>query len=393
MINIKLIPAEYGDCVMVSVGDTEQYNLIIDGGLLKTYQKYLKKEISNLTKSKQKINLMICTHMDNDHICGLIHILKNSNTKIIENVWYNGFLQVIDPKYYSKEENQYTSQDNEILDKIISQGMMTDSEQEIGINEGLSFGVLIEHNNIPINTITKGQAICAETVKNKYKLRDGLYITVVGPSEHDIDEVREKWKQDMVARNYMFRVINEIKLTEAFEYQMERVLLSYSNEKTNISEAEDLEKYIGDLSETDESFVNKSSIAFILEYNEKKYLFLGDTVIDDHLMKNIEKEVGFKYHFSAIKLPHHGSRYNITHDFISRYTADEYYCLTNSKKFGHPDLEVLSEIICRNSQYKTIVFNYPIEKALFLDNENWKEKYNYEVVIGDGENVVERVFI
>lgn len=102
--------------------------------------------------------------------------------------------------------------------------------------------------------------------------------------------------------------------------------------------------------------------------------------------------MGFKYRFSAIKLPHHGSRYNITHDFINRYSADEYYCLTNSVKYGHPDLEVLATILCKDSKFKKLIFNYPIDKAYFLNKKEWKQKYNYEVIIGDGKTMVERMF-
>lgn len=36
MLRIKLIPAGYGESIWVSVGETERYNILIDGGLGKT---------------------------------------------------------------------------------------------------------------------------------------------------------------------------------------------------------------------------------------------------------------------------------------------------------------------------------------------------------------------
>ena len=57
----------------------------------------------------------------------------------------------------------------------------------------------------------------------------------------------------MVSRNYMFRVSDKIKLTEAFEYQIERIKSIYTNESFKISENEDLMKFIGELSARDES--------------------------------------------------------------------------------------------------------------------------------------------
>lgn len=392
MMSIKLFPAEYGDCIMLSIGKENQYNILIDGSLSKTYQKYIKSEIQHIKEKRQKIGLLVCTHMDNDHICGLIQVLKETNPDFIDNVWYNGFFQIVNSRFYSQKENCFTDRDNKILDEIISQGVVSDSEQEIGINEGMSLGVLIEESKIPLNLVVEGRAICSELVENRYEIATNIFITVLGPSKNNIIELEDHWKKDMVSRNYMFRVSDKIKLTEAFEYQIERIKSIYTNESFKICENEDLTKYIGDLSERDESIVNRSSISFILEYNKRKYLFLGDTVIDKTILKNIENVVGLEYRFSAIKLPHHGSRYNITHDFINRYSADEYYCLTNSIKYGHPDLEVLATILCKDSKFKKLIFNYPIDKAYFLNKEEWKEKYNYEVIIGDGKNIVERIF-
>ena len=392
MLSIKLFPAEYGDCILLSIGKENKYNILIDGGLSKTYQKYIKSEIDFMKKTKQKINLMVCTHMDNDHIGGLIQVLKETSSGFVENIWYNGFLQVVDSRFYSQKPNGYTEGDNAILDEIISQGIVSDAKQEIGINEGMSLGVLIEKHKIPLNSVVEGQAICSELVKNRFEIAPEVFITVLGPSQKTIVELEETWKKDMISRNYVFRVCDKIKLTEAFEYQIERIKSIYINEGLKISENDDLEKYIGELTDRDESISNKSSISFILEYNGGKYLFLGDAVIDSVVLENIENAVGYEYRFSAIKLPHHGSRYNITHDFIKRYRADEYYCLTNSAKYSHPDLEVLAAILCNDLKFKKLIFNYPIDKAYFLHKKEWEQKYNYELIIEDGTSIVERIF-
>ena len=127
MLSIKLFPAEYGDCIMLSIGKENQYNILIDGGLSKTYQKYIKSQIQHIKEKRQKIGLLVCTHMDNDHICGLIQVLKEMNSDFIDNVWYNGFLQIVNSRFYSQKENSFTDRDNKILDEIISQGVVSDA--------------------------------------------------------------------------------------------------------------------------------------------------------------------------------------------------------------------------------------------------------------------------
>lgn len=392
MLKMKLLPAEYGDCIWIAMTSKQYINILVDGGTTKTYREFIKKEMDDIRKVGQKLDLIISTHMDYDHIGGLVQLLKSEEKKNIGSVWYNGFLQMVDSKYYTQTENRFSVRDNKILDDIISKGTMYDGEQDIGINEGMSLGTLLEENQISVNTVVGGKAISTEYVKETIKLAENVEITVLGPSKENIQELEGYWKKEMISRNYTFRVSNKIKLMEAFEYQLEAIKLFYAGERTRVSGQEELEKYIGNLSELDNSITNRSSISFIMHYENKKYLFLGDAIIDNILLNNIESVVGHEYRFAAIKLPHHGSRYNITLKFIERYKADEYYCLTNSERFGHPDLEVLASIICSDSSFKTIIFNYPIDKAYFLEHQDWKEKYNYEIVIGTGDSPVERIF-
>ncbi len=392
MLKIKLIPAEYGDSILLSIGEKNKLNILVDGGLTKTYQNHLKPIIQGIQDNGEKIDLIVCTHTDTDHISGLIPVVYNASLGFIKNIWYNGLLQIVNSRFYSSADNRFTARDTAILDDIISKGIITDDEKEIGINEGMSLGVIVSERKIPLNIISEGKAICSDIANPRYAINSVTQITVVGPSINNIIEIENYWTNYMAAHNYMFRVSDKIKLMEAFEFQLERIKCLYKPESHKICENDDLAKYIGELTENDDSIINKSSISFILKHNEKIFLFLGDAVVDEYLLKSIEKVVGYKCRFSAIKLPHHGSRYNISQEFVDRYTADEYYCCTNSKKYSHPDVEVLASLLCKDTNHKKIVFNYPIDKASFIDKEKWKLKYNYEVVTGNGDAYIERIF-
>lgn len=392
MLKIKLFPAEYGDCVLLEINDKKTIYILVDGGTTKTYDNFIKKEIKSIKDNIKKLDLIICTHIDFDHIGGLIQTIKNTDPKMIGTVWYNGFLQVIDSRYYTNRTGKYEARDIKLLDDIIVKGTQYNGEQEIGINHGMSFEVLLKEKEIAVNSIVEGKTISTEFISNSIKITENTEIFIIGPSKENIQKLEQFWTNQMKDRGYMFQVSDEIKLMESFEYVLESIKLFYANEELKVSGSEDLEKYIGMLNETDGSVTNASSISFIIQHRKEKYLFLGDTIIDSTILENIEHIVGYKYTFKAIKLPHHGSRYNITHEFIKRYKAEEYYCLTNSKQFGHPDLEVISSLICCNSSFKRIFFNYPIDKINFLNNENLKVKYKYEIVIGTGNSPLERSF-
>ena len=365
---------------------------MIDGGTPDTYHKFLKSEIKNLIDKAEKLDLVVCTHMDYDHIGGLVKMLLDVDSKMISEFWYNGFLQVIN-KYCNPNVNTTLDNDKKIIDDIIFKGTGYSFNQEISIKDAFSLGILLLENNIKINSITNGRALSTDYVRKPVEIGKNTKIIVLGPSKKRIKLLDNYWKKDMLSRNFKFSIDDRYKLTEAFEYQLQILKQSYALEELSISNINNLEKYIGSLNEIDSSVTNGSSISFILEHNKKKYLFLGDAIIDDEILGELENAVGYEYRFEIIKMPHHGSRYNVSQEFINRYKANDYYFLTNSKRFNHPDLEVIAEIICSDSLHKNIIFNYPIKKAKFLENNQWKQKYNYDVTIGTGTKLIERSYI
>lgn len=88
----------------------------------------------------------------------------------------------------------------------------------------------------------------------------------------------------------------------------------------NISDAED--KYKPDTSET-----NNASIIMVIEHDNKKLLFTGDSSAE-----NIITAVNKYYKntwFDIFKLPHHGSQHNISRELINRIKANKYIISTN----------------------------------------------------------------
>lgn len=92
MIKIKLIPAGYGMSILVSVGGVHTINILIDGGTSNSYSNGLKKEVDNIIAFNEKINLVVCTHIDHDHISGLTKLLMDGYGTHIEKIWYTGDL-------------------------------------------------------------------------------------------------------------------------------------------------------------------------------------------------------------------------------------------------------------------------------------------------------------
>ena len=69
-VTIQMLPAASGDCIYLEFPDPD-FRILIDGGYAKTYHKYLKKFLLNLTAEGKRLNLIVVTHIDDDHISGI----------------------------------------------------------------------------------------------------------------------------------------------------------------------------------------------------------------------------------------------------------------------------------------------------------------------------------
>src|SRR5690606_17371506 len=84
-----LLPAFHGDCILIKTFDVDhnEFIILIDGGTAKTFKYTLKAELKNVTR----INLLVLTHIDSDHIACLISLFTSSLIDYIsiDEIWMN----------------------------------------------------------------------------------------------------------------------------------------------------------------------------------------------------------------------------------------------------------------------------------------------------------------
>lgn len=87
--SIQVLPAFNGDCILIKTHTTlnKDFVILIDGGNAATFSYSLKNEIKDLSH----IDLVILTHIDSDHIGGLLKLFKSSLAKNItfDEIWVN----------------------------------------------------------------------------------------------------------------------------------------------------------------------------------------------------------------------------------------------------------------------------------------------------------------
>ena len=92
--------------------------------------------------------------------------------------------------------------------------------------------------------------------------------------------------------------------------------------------------------------LNNHSVAIKLTYHNNSFLLTGDieTISEEEILQN-------QYDISSdvLKLPHHGSAYSITNEFLD--AVDPTYAIVTAgknNKNGHPHIETLKAIFNRN---------------------------------------------
>jgi beta-lactamase superfamily II metal-dependent hydrolase len=334
-IAVTILQADHGDAIAIRVtsqtGDAP-YNILIDGGPSSCFALdngygpepgALKLWLDSLFLKNQKIDLVILTHVDDDHIGGLLRAYENDRYKEILNneVWFNS------GKLIAKKLRAEVPANSDII-LGISSGPYTSIGQGVTFDQRLNDWHIFERK-----LVEAGQQI---------PFKHGM-ITILSPSIENLKKLLKKWERERPSD-----------------------LTSSSN---------DYGKSFSELGEDDHfkedsSIPNGSSIAFLIESGDSKALFLGDalpsTICNSLTLLGYTEQNPLKV--GLCKVAHHGSKANLNERLLSLVCADQYVISTDGSRHGLPNKQALARIR-RHSPSSRILFNYPnlIEQILLPD--------------------------
>lgn len=317
-VNVRVLKAFHGDCIFITVDSgafTER--ILIDGGPEATFgvspQGELRALLNELDVEGKQIDVVILTHVDDDHIGGLIKAfeVKDGLTKLARKVIFNSgrliheyFKVQVDP---SKEiTGNFTQSKN----TSIKQGNTL---------ERLLEGLGVWHENV----IKQG---------DKYSLQ-GCEMIFLTPNEGELKKLLIKWEKDQSSP-----------FTSA----------SNTDWKKSYKELLDQDSF-----KEDNSKPNGSSISFILKVGEKNFLFLGDahpTSITQGLAM-LGYNANTPINAEMVKLSHHGSKGNTSLELLSAINCSSYIVSTDATRHGLPNKITFARIHSKNSN-AVILFNY-----------------------------------
>lgn len=393
---IEMFPAENGDAFLIRLDNKK--NILVDMGYIDTYKNYIKDRLLKIKDENQCIDLLIITHIDEDHIEGAIEFLKengnanNPNIIEIKEIWHNSYRHL---QFDLDKVDKISEFENEQLNdiKLRNSGISrkkTNESNLISARQGSTLAGYLYGLGYATDKWNSSFSYEAINLDSKTKIEiDGIKIYLLSPNTKKLNSLSKLWIRELRKIDNDFTISNEKTFDDAYELYMKKL-----KPIVDVQESKDISYTLKNfkplLQEAikergkDTSKSNGSSISFILEHNDRKLLFLGDAH-EDIIVDSLEsyKNCGNSLDFDVVKISHHGSIKN-NFRWIEKIKSKKYLISTNGEKHGHPNKEVIAKILKFNKKEKVFYFNYPLDICKILDNNILVNEYKYSIVVGNG---------
>lgn len=317
-LTLRALKAKHGDSLLLF---TPKTMVLIDGGPNRVYDRVLKKTLKSLPKNGEdppKIDLMMISHIDDDHINGILDLMDDLDEARdedrapivdIRRAWSNSFSDIIAKGGISSENEAKDAAGTAssifadfITDRFVD---LHDSQAVLAsVRQGRNLRKFLHKFNIATNAHFPGTIVKLQKPLKPWVKRD-LSLTVIGPGDTEINRLRKLWAKELKTK-----------------------ILSKGT-PASVTFAKSLDK----------SIANLASIVAIAKAGSKEILLTGDAR-GDSIIKWLEKskllDPGKSVHFDIIKMPHHGSDRNVTPAFFKRVTANHYVACGDGKH-GNPE--------------------------------------------------------
>ena len=383
MLSLKMYPAKNGDAFLINANGN---HLLVDGGFASTYTNNIAQDLAELSRQGNRISLVVCTHIDADHIGGLLAFFSangcpDSRGIEVDAVWHNSLRSLS-----SAPQGPCMPQDARVLASIKRRGFPLATERAadpISVRQGSSLAKLLRIERYHWNDGDGSQ--CIDSRVAALDLPNAVQVKVLGPTAERLESLRTWWLREMKKLGY--RGVGEASdlVDDAYEMWCAHDSQSAAPCIRPIAAQKDLQ--LTKVYTADTSIANGSSIALLLTAGKASVLLLGDAWAEDMVaeLKQRQTDGGIQL-FDAIKISHHGSNHNTSVELLAMVDAPCFLISTDGSRHGHPDFEVLAEIVDRPAAFeRRIYFNYETAASQQLRTYTSKSHARFSVHVPEGE--------
>ncbi|WP_225311745.1 ComEC/Rec2 family competence protein [Vibrio diabolicus] len=248
-------------------------HILIDGGLKRDGRQALKL-IEKIFEQGDVIDLVVLTHVDIDHVNGLLALFESSkvNADNVGCVLFN------------------------VPNSIVEPDLVKDKKTQCGYKEGNQLLELITMKGINFTQAVEGDQV---------NLGEEITIDILSPTKSALELDHENWLKTHIGHD------------EDEQY--------------------DKEKLIEEKHKEDSKPQNLSSIVCLITCDGRRMLFCGDSV-----PSQIVKDYLGETPVDILKIPHHGSKYNINKDLLTNFPSTKF--LIPGNKSSYPNFYTVALI-------------------------------------------------
>ena len=336
--SIELLPAGYGDSLVVEYGSTtDRHQLLIDAGPFHFWDGV---QAELMRRTRDSYDLFVITHVDEDHIGGAISVLDDPNLKHrVDDIWFNGFV------HCSEGGNVLGPVNGEQLtERIVTGGFKW--------NKGFRWPPGADRfgsDNVggPVVVPSAGHLPAID-------LPGGARAVLLSPTGRKLAAMAKTWSKEVLKAHLV---------PGAGDGGHTRAPAPHNRPRPPLPDRldDDAVRTMAAHNHRDGSAANGSCIAFILEYDDKRLLLGADahaSVLAAGLKRYAAEVDEKRVRLDLVKMAHHGSNANISTAVVDLIDCDRWLISSNGDNYGHPDDSAIAKVINSTTRPVTFYCNY-----------------------------------
>ena len=363
-MKITVFHAADGDCFLVTSSAAPVRRILVDGGRKASYETNTRKVLGTLRDNDDKLDVICVSHIDDDHISGILRLVEDevewrafefrktivptatppsiARPPEIGEVWHNGLFRLVGDTIGAEPEivlsNVATLLAGSPRDDVRDRASELDdlATGEISSME-LSRRLSTEQLGIALNPRTGGKLVKRSASgapgPGERVTLDSLEIFLLGPSDDDIEKLREEWQKFLDHSQQALEDLHRAMLDDE-----ERLGTLSPQIVANPLIDQALGEGLDQVTEA-----NLASIMLLVEEGGVSALLTGDgvsTEILEGLARHDKLDSKGRIHVNVLKVQHHGALANVETKFVKQVTADNYIFCGNGAH-TNPEVEVV----------------------------------------------------
>jgi beta-lactamase superfamily II metal-dependent hydrolase len=333
--------------------------VLVDGGMPDAYNAHIAPALGKLRVAKRKLDLVYISHIDEDHIGGILEMLDdevawrvhehqiahdNPTHKApeaprppeIKNIWHNAFHEQLGDNAGAVENALAAAAPvlsgadvGKLREAGLAQADLANSvRQAIQVSRRVGANQL----NIPLNAPAQRKLMMLRTGQVPVQL-GGITFTILGPTAAHLTKLRGEWNDWLRANTNALQAIRNAARADESRLQagdVAGVLRAFTLQAESFGNPASVTP------------PNLASLTLLAEQNGQSILLTGDARGDQIVdgLRATGRLNGATITVDVLKVPHHGSENNIDSDFCDAVIAKDYVFCGNGEHLN-PDLRVV----------------------------------------------------